>query len=65
MELSEKVKKGLSMCALPDGPINKCALCPYGAVPGCDQAMKTDALAYIRELEARVAEYEAEKRDGM
>ena len=56
MELSEKIKKGLSMCALPDGPINKCVLCPYGAVPGCDQAMKTEALAYIRALEAKVAE---------
>lgn len=58
MKEPDEIKKGLSMCALPDGPINKCALCQYGAVPGCDQAMKTDALAYIRQLEAKLAEYE-------
>ena len=47
----EEIKKGLLSCALPDGPINKCVLCSYDACRGCEQTMKTDALAYIQQLE--------------
>ena len=51
MKTPEEIKKGLSMCALPDGPINKCVCCHYEAGPGCEQELKRDVLAYIQQLE--------------
>lgn len=57
MELSDKVKKGLEACIA--GECNsKRITCPYRKENDCTTAVVVDALAYIRELEARVAEYE-------
>ena len=56
MELSEKVKKGLETCE--NYNLDECAICPYGdmAAMDCAITLKVDALAYIRELEARLGE---------
>ena len=58
MELSEKVKRGLETCV--NYNLYECAICPYGDMTAMDCAitLKVDALAYVRELEARVAEHE-------
>lgn len=62
MELSEKVKKGLEACIA--GECNsKRITCPYRKASDCASAALMDALAYIRELEAKVAEWDVEKRD--
>ena len=52
MKTPDEIKKGLKFCAKPYHPvINKCEFCQYGAVPGCEQALKEDTLAYIKQLE--------------
>ena len=49
----EEIKKGLECCAKPDNPVlNKCEFCVYGAVPGCENALKYDAIALIQQLES-------------
>lgn len=57
MKLSEKAKMGLECCI--NGECNsKRKTCPYRKASDCASAALIDALAYIRELEARVAEHE-------
>lgn len=52
MKTPEEIKKGLRFCTKPDNPVlNKCEFCVYGAVPGCENALKHDTLAYILQLE--------------
>lgn len=61
MNSPEEIKKGLGFCAKPDHPvINKCEFCTYGAVPGCEEALKKDALAYIQQLEREMDELVSE-----
>jgi hypothetical protein len=54
MKLSEKVKRGMTHCI----ESKACIECPYDGrdFPRCFMRIGEDALAYIRELEARVAE---------
>lgn len=56
MELSEKVKKGIAHCIESEA----CIECLYDGrdFPRCFVRIGKDALAYIRELEARLAEHE-------
>lgn len=56
MKLSEKVKKGITHCI----ESKACIECPYDGrdFPRCFVRIGKDVLSYIRELEARLAEYE-------
>ena len=56
MELSEKVKKGITHCI----ESKACIECPYDGrdFPRCFVRIGKDALSYIRELEVKVAEHE-------
>ena len=54
MKTPEEIKLGLEACADNED----CANCPYVEVLGCARVLNTDALAYIRQLEAKLAECE-------
>ena len=61
MKTPDEIKRGAELCAngADDGSCMK--VCPYhGGEPGlyCFEALAKDNLAYIRDLEARVAELE-------
>lgn len=51
MKTPDKIKKGLEACSASGG----CRICPYhelGSGKKCIPAVSSDALAYIRQLEA-------------
>lgn len=56
MELSDKIKRGIAKC----GKNSTCRDCPYYEYYSahCVHILHADALAYIRQLEAKVAELE-------
>lgn len=55
MKTPEEIKKGLECCLMYDGDV--CGkLCPYRGRPCHNDNEKKDALAYIRQLEARLVE---------
>lgn len=57
MKKPEEIKKGLENCTRLGG----CVSCPYfvdNTMAQCTPVMATDALAYIRQLEAKLAEYD-------
>ena len=57
MKTPEQIKKGLDECTRLGG----CAACPYffyHTMARCAPKLAADALTYIRELEAKLAEYE-------
>ena len=58
MKTPDEIKKGLECC----NTYNDCQSCPYGDKVekgwGCCVQRNADALAYIRQLEAKLAEYE-------
>lgn len=59
MKTPDEIKKALEHCN--ESSSKRCEGCPYCAMPEddpCWEAMDADALAYIRELEAKVAELE-------
>lgn len=47
MKTPDEIKKAVSLCIL----CGRCADCPYLAT-GCMSALASDALAYIKQLEA-------------
>lgn len=49
MKMPDEIKKGLSVCM---GYAECCAICPYYHDKECQRDIKTDALAYIQQLEA-------------
>ena len=55
MKKPDEIKKGIELCIHMDGP---CSECPYDKVSynlnECSKALLEDAMAYIRQLEARV-----------
>lgn len=55
MKTPEEIKKGLECCIKDCNWENGCL---YGAFDKCTTAMMEDALALIRQLEAKLAEYE-------
>jgi len=57
MKTPDEIKKGLEVCAIERGP---CGCCPYRRdnSSGCIPHKSSDALAYIEQLETKVAEYE-------
>lgn len=66
MKTPDEIKRGAELCAngVDDGSCMK--VCPYhGGEPGlyCFEALAKDCLAYIRELEAKVAELEKVKKE--
>lgn len=57
MKTPEEIKKGLENCTRLGG----CVSCPYfvdNTMAQCTPVMAADALAYIQQLEAKLAEYE-------
>ena len=56
---AEEIKKGLEVCATLDGD---CESCPYDdRTIHCSDRMRKDALAYIQQLESRLAQVERER----
>jgi hypothetical protein len=60
MKTPEEIKKGLQHCSVPD--TGTCVYCPYddGHVD-CAKDKNVDALAYIQQLESRLAQVERER----
>lgn len=59
MKTPEDIKKCLEVCATLDGD---CENCPYdGLQIFCTDRMRKDALAYIQQLESRIAQVERER----
>lgn len=59
MKTPEEIKKGLEVCATLDGD---CDSCPYdGKQLVCVDMSRKDALAYITQLEQRIAQAESER----
>lgn len=58
MKMPEQIKKGLECCAQTDCGRDECVYHSLGSGPKCIPAMAADALAYIHQLEAKLAEYE-------
>lgn len=56
MKTSEEIKKGLYGC-----PDELCHICPYEDVGNCMEICMEDALAYIQQLESRLAQAERER----
>ena len=60
MKTPEKIKKGLENCTRLGG----CASCPYfvdNTMAQCTPVMAADALTYIQQLEAELAQVKAER----
>ena len=55
----EKVMRGLECCYN-----NNCGACPYSAIIKCQHKLHSDALAFLREQEARVLSWEEVKKSG-
>lgn len=55
MKPPEEIKKGLA-CDAPG-----CEGCPYADIVECGMSVQEDALAYIRQLESRLAQVERER----
>lgn len=51
MKNPEEIKKGLE-CCLDD--CDRVGNCPYSGTFGCDECLKRDALAYIKQLESQI-----------
>ena len=63
MKTPEAIKKGLVMCSRSDGS-GFCSDCPYeadGNGVACITTVTADGLAYIQQLEAKLAEVERER----
>lgn len=59
MESGEKVKKGLGLCSVYPDKGECIRACPYECEDlHCIPMLSADALAYIHQLEAKLAEYE-------
>lgn len=60
MKTPDSIKKGLELCGVLDGD---CENCPYDDGPQllCADRLRKDALAYIRQLESRLAHVERER----
>lgn len=60
MKTPDSIKKGLELCGVLDGD---CENCPYDDGPQllCADRLRKDALAYIRQLESRLAQVEMER----
>jgi hypothetical protein len=59
MKTPEEIKKGLDVCGTLDGD---CENCPYdGLQIFCGDRLRKDALAYIQQLESRLAHVERER----
>lgn len=56
MKPPEEIKKGLSYCAN-----DSCLECPYDLGLRCGDEVILDALAYIHQLESRIAQVERER----
>ena len=57
MKMPEEIKKGLECCNRRTTLVyEKCDNCPYRDEEECMRKMELDALAYIRQLEAKLAE---------
>lgn len=58
MKTPEKIKKGLECCNRRTSLVyEKCDDCPYHGEEECMRKMELDALAYIRQLEAKVPKW--------
>lgn len=61
MKTPEEIKKGLGCCQT----IVRCSICPYhdigNIVAECTAKLSEDALAYIQQLESRLAQVERER----
>lgn len=60
MKTPEEIKKGLERCGVLDGD---CENCPFDDGPKllCVDRLRKDALAYIQQLETRLAQVERER----
>ena len=60
MKTLDETKKGLGFCGVLDGD---CENCPYDDGPQllCVDRLRKDALAYIQQLESRLAQVERER----
>ena len=57
MKTPEEIKNGLECCADLQGYDADCLNCPYNGEQWCGDKSKTDALAYIQQLEAKVPKW--------
>ena len=62
MKTPDEIKKGLKYCGAMYEWDGSCTGCPYERNDGeCDGSMETDAIAYIQQLESRLAQAERER----
>ena len=59
MKTPEEIKKGLELCSV--GNMRECMQCPYPIGFECFEQPMKDALAYIQQLESRLAQVERER----
>jgi hypothetical protein len=59
MKPPDEVKKGLQLCS--NGNMRECMQCPYPIGFECFEQPMKDALAYIQQLESRLAQVERER----
>lgn len=59
MKTPEEIKKGLECCSDMNADCE--GVCPYFMVEGCLKQCKDDAIAYIQQLESRLAQTERER----
>lgn len=60
MKTPKEIKKGLELCS--NGDMRECLKCPYPIGFECFENPMKDALAYIQQLESRLAQIEREKK---
>ena len=65
MKTPEEIKKGLECCWSESLDLKTCRGCPYDGMPykpiDCEEKLGQDALAYIQQLESRLAQVERER----
>ena len=61
MKTPEEIKKGLECCAAEWAECEECTYCDGCVMRGGNENLDADALAYIKELEQRLAQVERER----